>query len=99
MGSFVTVLPEDDFELGAWYRQSRLPAVTNTPGCIGARKLVSVAGWANHSILYEFTSFGSFEARPGTDDKPNEWAGRHVLSYVIHAPGSPSVGKRIWPAV
>ncbi|MBW1765827.1 MAG: hypothetical protein JRJ65_02110 [Deltaproteobacteria bacterium] len=97
MGSFVTVLPEDDFELGAWYRQSRLPAVTRTPGCIGARKLVSVAGWAKHSILYEFTSFGSFEARPGTGDEENDWTGRHVLSYVTHAPGSPSVGKRIWP--
>jgi hypothetical protein len=97
MGSLVTVSPEDDFELGAWYRQSRLPISANTPGCVGARKLVSVAGWAKHAILYEFTSFGSFETRPGVEDAWNVWTGRHVLSYVIHAPGSPSVGKRIWP--
>jgi hypothetical protein len=28
--------------------------VTRARGCIGARKLVSIVGWARHGILYEF---------------------------------------------
>jgi hypothetical protein len=73
------------------------------PGCIAARKLLCVAGWVKHAILYEFTSL---EARMNEFEEPHEalaldpgeWTGR-VVRYTIHTPGSPLVGARTWPPV
>ena len=56
MGSFRTGSFDDELDLASWYAQYRLPAMSRMTGCIRTRKLVSVAGWAKHSILYEFTS-------------------------------------------
>jgi hypothetical protein len=103
MGSFQTQTIESEFDLAAWYAQYRLPHMSRMPGCIATRKLVSIAGWAKHGILYEFTSL---EARQehfqtheslGLDDR--EWTSKIILSYTVHAPGSPSIGKRLWPPV
>jgi hypothetical protein len=100
MGSFNANSLEDEFDLGAWYAQYRLPTMARMTGCVGARKLVSTAGWAKHSILYEFTSLEAREENfQGQEDialDEKEWTGR-VIRYVTHAPGSPSVGRRIWP--
>ena len=100
MGSFRTQTVEDEFDLAAWYAQYRLPHMSRMPGCIATRKLVSVAGWAKHSVLYEFTSldarqqhFQNHESL-ALDDK--EWTNK-IITYTVHAPGSPSVGKRLWP--
>ena len=62
MGSFRVRSLEEEFDLGCWYAQYRLPHMAQMPGCIAARKLNSVAGWAKHAILYEFESL---EARCG----------------------------------
>lgn len=100
MGSFVANSLEAEFDLGAWYAQYRLPSMGRMPGCVGARKLVSVAGWAKHSILYEFTSLDAreenFQKHEELSIDEKEWSGR-VIRYLTHAPGSPSVGRRIWP--
>jgi hypothetical protein len=103
MGSFRGMSPEDDYDLGAWYAQYRLPHMTRMPGSIRTRKLLSVAGWAKHAVLYEFLSLDArkegFEAtheRLALDDK--EWTNL-IINYTRHSPGSPSVGRRIWPAV
>jgi hypothetical protein len=100
MGSFRIKSVEDEFDLAAWYAQYRLPAMARMPGCIQTRKLVSVAGWAKHSVMYEFISL---EARHENFQKHESlaldgkgWTNR-VIGYTIHAPGSPSVGTRIWP--
>ena len=102
MGSFRTATINDEYDLAAWYAQYRLPAMSRMPGCIRTRKLISVAGWAKHSILYEFTSlearrehFQNHESL-GLDDQ--EWTSK-IVGYTVHAPGSPSVGSRIWPPV
>ena len=70
------------------------------PGAIAARKLVTVAGWVKHVVLYEFvsaeahnTNFMKHENLAFTD---GEWTNR-VVKYTAHAPGSPSIGERIWP--
>ncbi len=73
------------------------------PGVIATRKLVSVAGWAKHGILYEFTSLAArlehFEVpHESLALDPKEWTGR-VGSATIHTPGSPVIGPRIWPPV
>ena len=102
MGSFRIKTPEDEFQLGAWYAQYRLPAMARMPGCVATRKLVSAAGWAKHGILYEFTSL---EARLEHFERPHEalaldeteWTGR-IVRLTVHAPGSPSIGRRTWPA-
>ena len=103
MGSFRTAKLENEFDVGAWYAQYRLPAMARMPGCIAARVMLSVAGWAKYSVLYEFTSL---EARMANFEKPHEalaldeqeWSGR-VIRYTMHTPGSPTVGERIWPPV
>lgn len=100
MGSFIANSIDAEFDLAAWYAQYRLPAMGRMPGCVGARKLVSVAGWAKHSILYEFTSLEAreenFQGHEEMAMDEKEWSGR-VIRYLTHAPGSPSVGRRIWP--
>lgn len=102
MGSFRTRTLEDEIDLGAWYAQYRLPAMSRMQGCVETRKLVSVYGWAKHSILYEFTSLDArhdhFQNHESLALEDGQWTNR-VITYTVHAPGSPSVGRRIWPAV
>ena len=101
MGSFRVRSVEEEFDLGCWYAQYRLPYMAQMPGCVATRKLVSVAGWAKHAVLYEFVSL---QARLENFEEPHEalamdqraWTGR-VVRYTIHTPGSPVVGQRIWP--
>jgi len=61
-----------------------------------------VAGWAKHSILYEYTSL---EARNKSymsmeDGRPEmkAWADR-VVAKLVHAPGSANLATRIWPPI
>jgi hypothetical protein len=92
---------EHEEEVLAWYAQWRMRAMETLPGCIRTRRLASVAGWAKHAILYEFTSR---EARDRyfahhEDDRPcmKAWSDR-VVPYLIHAPGSANLALRIWPS-
>ena len=103
MGSFRVRSVEEEFDLGCWNAQYRLPHMAQMPGCIAARKLNCVAGWVKHAILYEFESL---DARLRNFEEPHEalardaeeWTGR-VVRYTIHTPGSPVVGPRLWPPV
>lgn len=97
LGSYV--FDGDEDELLAWYTQWRLPSMTTMPGCIAVRKLVSVAGWAKHGILHEFTSvaarnenFVDHEAKRHPEKAA--WSEK-VTGQVIHAPGSPNVARRL----
>lgn len=103
MGSFRTVALENEYDVGAWYAQHRLPAMARMPGCIGARTMLSVAGWAKYSVLYEFTSLAARmenfeEGHESMALDTAQWTGR-VVRYTMHAPGSPTVAERIWPPV
>jgi hypothetical protein len=88
----------DEEEILAWYAQWRLPSMQKLPGCVGIRKLVSVAGWAKHGVLYEFSSLEARnrhfpdheQARPDME----AWTDRFVRK-LLHAPGSPNVATRI----
>lgn len=100
LGHFRVPSLEEEFDLGAWYANYRLPTIASMPGAIAARKLVTVAGWVKHVVLYEFvsaeahnTNFMKHENLAFTD---GEWTNR-VVKYTAHAPGSPSIGERIWP--
>ena len=73
--------------------RSRLPLMAPMPGCIGARKLVSVSGWAKHAILYEFTSMEMVEQHFADH---SDWSAQ-VVKTLVHAPHSPSLGTRVWP--
>lgn len=101
LGNYNTTAPEDDEELARWYRSERFARVSVTPGMVRGRKLVSMAGWAKHGVLWEFADMpegdSSFEHRFIAADRGEEWTGRHVLEYAIHGPGSPHAGRRIWP--
>lgn len=103
MGSFRTAKLENEWDVGPWYAQHRLPAMARMPGCIGARVMLSVAGWAKYSVLYEFTSLAArlehFEkGHEALAQDENEWSGR-LVRYTMHTPGSPTVAERIWPPV
>lgn len=102
MGNYNAASPAVEDELGAWYAQQRLPLLAALPGCIGARKLLATVGAWKHAILHEFVSpelreqhFAPHEAEA---HDPGTWMGR-VIPQLIHAPYSPAVGCRIWPAV
>jgi hypothetical protein len=92
-GSFNTKALENELEMSAWYARSRLPLVEPRPGTVGARKLVSISGWAKHAILYEFASLDAAEKNLVDT---HEWT-RRVVDSLVHAPHSPSLGVRIWP--
>jgi hypothetical protein len=100
MGSLRTKTVADEFDLAAWYAQYRFPAMARMPGCIATRKLLSVAGWAKHAVLYEFTSLEArrehFQRHESLGLDKTVWTHK-IINYTIHAPGSPSVGQRIWP--
>jgi hypothetical protein len=103
MGAFTMRTLEQEIDLGCWYAQYRLPFMAQAASCICARKLLSVTGWAKHSILYEFTSLEGRmkDFEEGHEElalDPKEWTGR-IVQGTIHAFGSPTVGERIWPPV
>ena len=100
LGSFNIDKLENEEAVSALYSKIRLPLMAQMPGVVGARKLVSIYGWAKHAILYEFVSFEAvkkyFVGRKEPEADKKEWSDG-VISRLIHAPGSPSQGKRIWP--
>jgi len=101
-GSFRTKTTEDEWDLSAWYGQYRLPAVSAMKGCIATRKLVAVAGWVKHAVLYEFTSLEQrqehFQGHESLALDQRVWTNK-IINYTIHSAGSPVVGGRLWPPV
>jgi hypothetical protein len=93
LGTFNSNALENETEMSTWYSRSRLPLVQTPAGSIGARKLVTISGWAKHGILYEFSSFEAADS--GLVDT-TEWS-RKVVNSLVHAPHSPTLGRRIWP--
>lgn len=102
-GNFRMKEYEDEMMLGSWYAQYRFPFMARMPGSISTRKYLAASGWIKHAILYEFTSL---EARLKNFEEPHEglalnekeWTGR-IVRTTLHAPGSPSIGTRIWPPI
>jgi hypothetical protein len=92
-GTFNSNAPANETEMSTWYSRSRLPLVQTPAGSVGARKLVSASGWAHHGILYEFSSLDAAESAMVDT---TEWS-RKVVGSLIHAPHSPTIGRRIWP--
>lgn len=102
LGHFRVRSIEEEFDLSSWYANYRLPTITAMRGAIAARKMVTVAGWVKHVILYEFVSREEHEANfMGHESlafSDGEWTNR-VVTYTEHAPGSPSIAARVWPPV
>lgn len=100
-GAYRAKDPAYDIDFALWYVHDRLAALRNMKGCFGARKLLSLGGWARHGILYEFDSLEGrehfFQALEANAGDANTSIGK-VVRAVEHGPGSPSKAKRIWPA-
>ena len=94
VGTFNINAVENEDELGSWYAQVRMPRLTKMAGCVGARNLVSVSGWAKHAILYEWVSLESLKKNFTTEEIERS---RRNVGNLVHAPGSPTLGSRIWP--
>jgi hypothetical protein len=93
---------ESEFGLIEFYALRRGPMMARYPGCIGMRKLVAVAGHARHGVLYEFISLDAraqFEAEEYRDHDRKRSSHAATVNRTIHLPGSPSIGRRIWPPV
>ena len=88
----------DEEEIMEFYAHCRMPDMEKLPGCVGMRKLISVAGWARHGCLYEFSTIqGSRNFHAGTKDpKMAAWIDTLIRKF-IHAPGTPTTAHRIWP--
>jgi hypothetical protein len=101
LGSFRMPTPEQEFELGTWYLKVRLPFMQETPGCIRVRIYAGVAGWAKYAAFYEFESHEDRKRWKALNEKtvrdPSHWTHR-VIGSTQHAPGSPTIGVRTWPA-
>jgi hypothetical protein len=93
LGTYNSNALENETEMSTWYSRSRLPLVQTPAGSLGARKLVTISGWAKHGILYEFSSF---EAADSAMVDTTDWS-RKVVGSLVHAPHSPTIGRRIWP--
>jgi hypothetical protein len=91
----------DEDELLAWYARWRIPCMEKLPGLVRVRKLVGVTGWARHGVLYEFTSLAERNQYFPTHEKPfpelEAWTDK-VVCRLVHAPRSPQVAQRLWPA-
>ena len=91
-----------NIDVALWYVHHRLAALPEMEGCVGARKLLSLGGWARHAILYEFISpearehYYQIQEAPGGD--ANHPTGG-IVRTLIHSPDSPTLGVRIWPEV
>jgi hypothetical protein len=89
-------------EMMGWYAQRRMYAMSLMQGCVRTRKMVSVAGWAKHAIVYEFESQAAckkyFPTREDINPEQQPWSDK-VVSRVIHAPGSSNLGIRLWPPI
>jgi len=101
MGSLQVRSIDEEFELGRWYAQYRLPSMAAMPGVVRTRKLTGVAGWPRHGILYEFESLemrlAHFEqTHESLALDPEHWTAR-ITRSTTHAPGSPFVGERLPP--
>lgn len=101
IGHFDAPSPQVEDDLGGWYAQERFPLLKTLPGHVGTRKLLASVGTYRHAILYEFSSlelrerhYAPLEAQR---DDPQTWMGR-VVPQLRHAPYSPAVGLRLWPA-
>jgi hypothetical protein len=99
LGSFNAGAWGDEEEMAAWYARWRLPSLTDVPGCVRVRKLVSVAGWAKHACFYEFASLKAREEHFVHYEKPNKkmvkWS-TDVVRDTVHAPGSANVASRVF---
>ena len=102
LGSFCGNDMAAEEELLGWYARWRMPALSKLPGCVALRKMVSVAGWAHHGVMYEFESFdvraAAMKEMAGLYPELIEWTERCV-PLLTHALGSPHIGVRLWPAV
>jgi len=100
LGSFGSGTADEE-EILEFYAQGRMPDMARLPGCVRMRKLISVAGWARHGCLYEFSSIeGSrkFHGHEKGDPKMEAWTDNLIRKFV-HAPCTPTVALRIWPPV
>ena len=102
LGTFYMRTAQEDFDAGRWYAQRRLAELAASPGCVRTRKLMCVAGWGKHGILYEFSSpkarsdlWENFRTQRATTPE-SFWT---IGPQTLHAPGSPFLGQRTWSSV
>lgn len=90
--------------IGSYYVDYKLPSVARTAACIGLRVLTTVRGWPDIGVIYEFTSLEG-RRRHFIEDverqalQPEQHpVAAGLTAHMEHAPGSPTVATRIWPA-
>ena len=100
IGSFNCPVEYEE-EMHAGYVTSRMPAHCATASCVRTRKLNSVAGWAKHVILYEYTSLDGFnrDYEAANSKSPLGVGGHSIVPYLVHAPSGPNSALRLWPPV
>jgi len=85
-----------DEDLGTWYAQERMVLLSRTPGCVKGRKLLATVGPERHGVLYDFIS-PELHQKHFVPLEGTEWSKR-LHPCLVHPPGSPFFGSRIWPS-
>ena len=83
-----------DEDLGTWYARERMHLLSHTPG-VRVRKLLATVGLERHSVLYDFRSL-ELRKKHLVPLEETELSLR-LYPHLIHPPGSPVLGSRIWP--
>lgn len=91
----IDVPPEKEEHFSAWYAQDRFPSFTRLPGAVAARRHLAVEGPSKWLIFYEFESAEARER--GFLPVEESERPRTIHPYVLQAPGSPGVYRRVWP--
>ena len=90
------VPPEVEDEFNEWYNTIYVPDYEKVPGCIRGRRYIATRGEPKYLTVYEFEHERVSQspewaaAREAHPDSPR------IRSYMVHAPGSPGVYKKIF---
>ena len=100
-GNYRMASVEKDLACMSWYPDVCFPALAQAKDSLRTRKLISVAGWSKHGVIYEFPSVEGRNQAFAHVQKLRAADPSKIFSLgpqTVHAPGSAFVGTRTWPA-
>ena len=96
---YINALENED-DLNTWYSRSRILLMAPMTGPVGARKVVSISGWAKHGFLYEFTTLaerGKYFA--DTEEARSQKVAANLIHRCVHPAWAPGSGLSLGDGV
>ena len=93
------IVPESlESKYNTYYDTVRTPANLEVPGCIAVRRYHAVEGEPRYMTVYEFEHEMVPESQPWHERRGQDRMHEYIGGTYGHAPGSPGVYRRIFPA-